>query len=58
VDVKEVIAILENAPRRGRPEFNQTVELDAYVVNDMVVALKKPVIKMKHNRRVSGAKPV
>ena len=56
MDVKEVISILENAPRRGRPEFNQTVELDAYVVNDMIAALKKPKAVVKRTK-VVGAEP-
>ena len=56
MDVKEVISILENAPRRGRPEFNQTVELDTYVVNDMIAALKKPKAVVKRTK-VVGAEP-
>ena len=56
MDVKEVISILENAPRRGRPEFNQTVELDDYVVKDIIDALKKPKVTVKRSK-VVGAEP-
>ena len=56
MELKEVIAILENAPRRGRPEFNQTIELDSYVVNDMVAALKMPTVRVKRSK-VVGAIP-
>ena len=55
MELKEIITILETAPRRGRPEFNQTIELDAYVVNDMIAALKKPKVRIK--RKVVGANP-
>jgi len=56
MDMKEVISILETAPRRGRPEFNQTVELDAYVVADIIAALKKPKVTVKRSK-IIGASP-
>ena len=56
MDIKEVISILENAPRRGRPEFNQTVELDVYVVSNIIAALKKPKVTVKRHK-VIGANP-
>lgn len=54
MDVKEVIAILENAPRKGRPEFNQTIELDAHVADAMLAALKALRVRVKRSKEASA----
>ena len=55
MELKDIADILEKAPRLGRPEFNQTIELNAVIVDEMVAILRKP--KVKYKRRTVGAEP-
>ena len=56
MELKDVISVLSNAPKNGRPEFGRTVTLSEAVVTEIVTALRS--VQRTHMPKAEAEKKI